>query len=118
MRAAFRVPPEAEIEIALRRGRILDWVRSLPDGLDTRVGEQGRELSGGQRQRVSIARALLADAQLLVLDEPTAHLDQPTAQRLLEDVFEAAGDCAVLLITHRREALELVDEIYELATTA
>jgi thiol reductant ABC exporter CydC subunit len=102
---------EAQLEEALRSARILDWVRSLPDGLDTDVGEQGRELSGGQRQRITLARALLTDAQVLVLDEPTAHLDPPTAQRLVEDVFAAAGDRCVLLITHRPEGLDLVDEL-------
>ena len=108
---------DAELEVALRRAGIRDWVAGLPDGLDTLVGEQGRELSGGQRQRLSIARALLADAPLLVLDEPTAHLDQSAAQRLVEDVFEAAGDRSVLLITHRPEGLDLVDEIHELTAT-
>lgn len=108
---------DAELEGALRRAGILAWVSGLPDGLDTQVGEQGRELSGGQRQRLSIARALLSDAQLLVLDEPTAHLDQSAAQRLVEDVFEAAGDRAVLLITHRPEGLDLVHEIHELTAT-
>ena len=102
---------DAELESALRAARILDWVRSLPDGLDTEVGEQGRELSGGQRQRITLARALLTDAQVLVLDEPTAHLDPPTAQRLVEDVFAAAGGRCVLLITHRPEGLELVDDV-------
>ena len=95
-----------------------DWVATLPDGLDTLVGEEGRELSGGQRQRLSIARALLADAPLLVLDEPTAHLDPLMAQRLVEDVFAAAGGRSVLLITHRPEGLELVDEIHELGIGA
>ena len=71
-----------------------DWVESLPDGLDTLVGEEGRGLSGGQRQRVALARALLADAPVLVLDEPTAHLDPATAERLMEDVLAAAGDAA------------------------
>ena len=71
---------------ALRRARIWDWVDSLPDGLDTRVGEEGRELSGGQRQRVLLARALLADAPVLVLDEPTAHLDPATARELVRDI--------------------------------
>jgi thiol reductant ABC exporter CydC subunit len=103
-----------ELELALRRAGIQGWVTDLPDGLDTLVGEQGRELSGGQRQRLTIARALLADAPLLVLDEPTAHLDEDAAQRLVEDVFEAAGNRAVLLITHRREGLDLVDEIHVL----
>jgi len=102
---------DEQLEAALRSARILDWVRSLPDGLDTQVGERGRELSGGQRQRITLARALLTDAQLLVLDEPTAHLDPPTAQRLVEDVFAAAGDRCVLLITHRPEGLDLVDEL-------
>src|SRR5262249_42086024 len=64
---------DGELEDALRRARILDWVRGLPDGWDTLVGEEGRELSGGQRQRLVVARALLADAPVLVLDEPTAH---------------------------------------------
>ncbi|MFL5919818.1 MAG: thiol reductant ABC exporter subunit CydC [Gaiellaceae bacterium] len=100
-----------ELEAALRSARILDWVRSLPQGLDTLVGEQGRELSGGQRQRIALARALLTDAQVLVLDEPTAHLDAPTAQGLVEDVFAAAEERCVLLITHRPEGIALADEL-------
>lgn len=102
---------DAQLEEALRSARILDWVQSLPDALDTHLGEQGRELSGGQRQRITLARALLTDAQVLVLDEPTAHLDPPTAQRLVEDVFAVAGERCVLLITHRPEGLDLVDEL-------
>jgi ATP-binding cassette, subfamily C, bacterial CydC len=102
---------DGEVEQALDAARIADWVRSLPDGLDTLVGEQGRELSGGQRQRIALARALLADAPVLVLDEPTAHLDEPTAERLLEDILAASGDRSVLLITHRPEGLDLVDEV-------
>jgi ATP-binding cassette, subfamily C, bacterial CydC len=109
--------PEAtdgELEDALRRARILDWVRRLPDGWDTRVGEQGRELSGGQRQRLVVARALLADAPVLVLDEPTAHLDGPTAERLIDDVLDTAGDRTVLLITHRPEGLDRMDDVVRL----
>ena len=62
-----------------------------------------------------VARALLADAPVLVLDEPTAHLDPPTAKKLIDDVFAAAGDRSVLLITHRPEGLDLVDEVLVLA---
>jgi ATP-binding cassette, subfamily C, bacterial CydC len=102
---------DGEIERALRRARLWPWVAGLPDGLDTAVGEEGRELSGGQRQRLVLARALLVDAPVLVLDEPTAHLDPSTARALVDDVFAAAAGRSVLLITHRLEGLELVDEI-------
>jgi ATP-binding cassette, subfamily C, bacterial CydC len=104
-----------EIEEALGRARILDWVRGLPDGWDTLVGEEGRELSGGQRRRLVVARALLADAPVLVLDEPTAHLDPPTAERLIEDVLDAAADRSVLLITHRPEGLDRMDDVLALS---
>jgi ATP-binding cassette, subfamily C, bacterial CydC len=100
-----------EVEQALRRARLWPWVAGLPEGLDTVVGEEGRELSGGQRQRMVLARALLVEAPVLVLDEPTAHLDPPTARALVEDVFDAAGERSVLLITHRSEGLDLVEEI-------
>jgi ATP-binding cassette, subfamily C, bacterial CydC len=102
---------DADLELALRTAQLWDWVQTLPEGLDTRVGEEGRELSGGQRQRIVLARALLAEAQLLVLDEPTAHLDQTTAQRLIADVFAAAGERCVLLITHRPEGVDLADQL-------
>jgi thiol reductant ABC exporter CydC subunit len=100
-----------ELARALRSARILDWVLSLPDGLDTLVGEEGRELSGGQRQRIALARALLTEAPVLVLDEPTAHLDPPTAKALVEDVFTATRGRTVLLITHRPEGVDLADEV-------
>jgi ATP-binding cassette subfamily C protein CydC len=109
---------DAELEDAMRRAGIDLWVASLPSGLDTFVGEEGTQMSGGQRQRLVIARALLAEAPVLVLDEPTAHLDAATAERLMEDVLEAAADRTVLLITHRTEGLERMDEIVELRAGA
>ena len=106
---------EAELDLALRRARLDDWVTSLPDGLETLVGEDGNKLSGGQRQRLTIARALLSDAPVLLLDEPTAHLDPETAQAVVEDALDASAGRSVLLITHRTEGLDLVDEIVRLA---
>lgn len=106
---------ESDLHVALRRAQLDDWVASLPAGLDTLVGEDGKALSGGQRQRLTLARALLSDAPVLVLDEPTAHLDGRTAQAVVDDAFAAAGDRSVLLITHRAEGLELVDEVVTLA---
>ena len=103
-----------QIEQVLRRTRIWSWVEGLPHGLDTLVGEEGRELSGGQQQRLVLARALLAGGLLLVLDEPTAHLDPKTASELIEDIFAAAGDRTVFLITHRTEGLDLVDKVLSL----
>jgi ATP-binding cassette, subfamily C, bacterial CydC len=103
-----------ELWDVLRRARLADWVSSLPDGLETLVGEEGTQLSGGQRQRLTIARALLSDAPVLLLDEPTAHLDPETADALIRDVFAAADGRSVLLITHRPEGLELADEVVTL----
>jgi ATP-binding cassette, subfamily C, bacterial CydC len=107
-----------ELRAALRRARLDDWVASLPDGLDTMVGEEGARLSGGQRQRLVVARALLADAPVLLLDEPTAHLDEETAEQLVADVLDAADGRSVLLVTHRPEGLDLVDEIVRLDDVA
>ena len=105
---------DAQLEDALRRARLDDWVASLPDGLDTQVGEEGSRLSGGQRQRLTLARALLADAPVLLLDEPTAHLDPATARSVMDDVLDAAAGRSVLLITHRPEGLERMDEVVTL----
>ena len=105
---------DADLRDALRRARIWGWVATLPDGLDTFVGEEGAWLSGGQRQRIGLARALLADAPVLILDEPTAHLDPSTARALVDDVIDELGGKTLLLISHRREGLERMDEVVEL----
>ncbi|MFF4015598.1 thiol reductant ABC exporter subunit CydD [Streptomyces sp. NPDC001843] len=102
---------EEELRDALRRARLLDWVDGLPHGLDTLVGEHGARLSGGQRQRLALARALLADFPVLVLDEPAEHLDLPTADALTADLLAATEGRTTLLITHRLAGLEAVDEV-------
>lgn len=96
---------------ALRRARLLDWVDALPAGLDTLVGEHGARLSGGQRQRLALARALLADFPVLVLDEPAEHLDLPTADALTADLLAVTEGRTTLLITHRLQGLDAVDEV-------
>ncbi|MER6057071.1 thiol reductant ABC exporter subunit CydD [Streptomyces albidoflavus] len=95
----------------LGRARLLEWAETLPQGLDTPVGEHGARLSGGQRQRLALARALLAGFPLLVLDEPAEHLDLETADRLTADLLAATRGRTTLLITHRLTGLEAVDEI-------
>ena len=102
-----------ELTDALVRANAWDWVETLPDGLDTYVGERGARVSGGERQRLALARALLADVRLLVLDEPDAHLDDEMADALVRDLLAAsrAAGLGVLLITHRPVDRELVDRI-------
>jgi ATP-binding cassette, subfamily C, bacterial CydCD len=102
---------EDDLRGALARARLLDWAESLPEGLDTLVGEHGARLSGGQRQRLALARALLADFPVLVLDEPAEHLDLPTADALTADLLAATEGRTTLLITHRLAGLDTVDEV-------
>jgi thiol reductant ABC exporter CydC subunit len=114
LRLADQDATDDELLDVLRRARLREWVETLPEGLDTLVGEDGARLSGGQRQRLVVARALLANAPVLVLDEPTAQLDPDTAEALVTDVLAAADGRSVLLITHRPEGLDLVDEVISL----
>ncbi|MET8687610.1 thiol reductant ABC exporter subunit CydD [Streptomyces sp. NPDC004732] len=102
---------DAELRDALERARLDGWAYALPDGLDTLVGEHGARLSGGQRQRLALARALLADFPVLVLDEPAEHLDLPTADALTADLLAATEGRTTLLITHRLAGLDAVDEV-------
>ncbi|MGE0137566.1 MAG: thiol reductant ABC exporter subunit CydC, partial [Ilumatobacteraceae bacterium] len=101
----------AELLDALGRARLLDWVTSLPDGLQTMVGEHGSRLSGGQRQRLALARVLLADRPVVVFDEPTEHLDEPTAAALAADLVDATRDRTVVVLTHRPELFASVRRV-------
>jgi ATP-binding cassette, subfamily C, bacterial CydC len=105
---------DAAIEQALRRAQIWEWCASLPRGWDTFVGEEGALVSGGERRRIALARTFLADAPVVVIDEPTAHLDPETAERLVDDLLSATEGTTVLLITHRPEGLDMVDGVVRL----
>ena len=100
-----------ELADAARRAHVLDWIRSLPAGWETPVGELGARLSGGQRRRLALARAYLAGFPTLIVDEPAAHLDEETAEHLTAELLGPAGPRTLLLITHRLRQLEGVDEI-------
>jgi thiol reductant ABC exporter CydC subunit len=105
---------DLEIETALCQARAWRWVASLPDRLDTFVGEEGAQVSGGERRRIALARTFLAGAPVVVLDEPTSHLDRPTAEALIRDALDPADGRSVLLITHGAEGLDAVDEVVTL----
>ncbi|NXY94287.1 thiol reductant ABC exporter subunit CydD [Streptomyces sp. BR123] len=111
LRLARPAAGEEELRGALAAARLLEWADGLPDGLDTLVGEHGERISGGQRQRLALARALLADFPVLVLDEPAEHLDLATADALTADLLAATQGRTTVLITHRLAGLEAVDEV-------
>ena len=111
LRLARPAATDEELDDAAARAGLLDWIRSLPKGWDTPTGAHGAALSGGQRQRLALARALLADPALLILDEPTAHLDPDSRRALTRDLLRATAGRATLLITHDLDGLDQVDEI-------
>jgi thiol reductant ABC exporter CydC subunit len=102
---------DAEVIHALERAGAWSWISSLESGLDTFVGDDGALLSGGQRQRIALARILLADARIVILDEPTAHLDPSSAAEFMADLTRAADDRGLLVITHDSVGLDLFDEV-------
>ena len=102
--------------MAIRRAGLLDFVRSLPAGLDTMLGEKGAKLSAGQAQRIGLARALLRDAPILLLDEPTSALDGQTEEIVMAGIrswlAEASARRLVILVTHRRGGASKADRVY------
>lgn len=102
-----------ELVGVLRRVGLGRWFAGLPDGLATRLGTAGRPLSAGERQRLVLARALLGDPDVLLVDEPTAHLDPETAGVVMAGLVEAAGGAALLVVTHDPAVRDMVDEVVE-----
>ncbi len=100
-----------ELRDAARRAQLLDFIESLPDGWDTRVGERGLKLSGGEKQRVGIARVILANPAILVLDEATSALDSATEAAVQEALDEASKGRTTLMVAHRLSTVQNADEI-------
>jgi ABC-type multidrug transport system fused ATPase/permease subunit len=100
-----------EVVDAARRAQAHDFIEALPEGYDTGVGERGLTLSGGQRQRIAVARALVADPRVLVLDDATSSVDASTEQRIKEALREAMAGRTTFVIAHRLSTIALADEI-------
>ena len=105
---------EVAIVEALKSAQLEDFVASLPEGLDTVVGERGVRLSGGQRQRIGIARALYHRPSVLVLDEATSSLDTETEHGVMQAVQALQGDKTVIIVAHRLSTVEYCDRLYRL----
>jgi ATP-binding cassette subfamily C protein CydCD len=108
------VPGDDEMFSALRAAGLSDWADA--GGLDRWVGDHGTEISGGQRQRLAVARTLLTGADVIVLDEPTAHLDDETARALIDDLRGSLRDRTVVMVTHDRRLITDGDEVVDLGT--
>ena len=110
---AFGVPgaTDEEVERAARMAQAHEFVAALPDGYETVIGERGITLSGGQRQRIAIARAILVDPRVLVLDDATASVDATTEAQIRLGLREAMRGRTTLIVAHRLSTISLADEI-------
>ncbi len=103
---------DEKVWMALKEAQLDEFVRGLPEGLDTGIGERGIRLSGGQRQRIGIARALFEDPEVLVLDEATSALDNDTEAAIMESINHLHGRKTLIIIAHRLQTIEKCDIVY------
>ena len=107
-------PTMEQVEAAARKANALDFIQTFPDGFDTRVGERGVQLSGGQKQRIAIARAILADPDVLLLDEPTAALDSASEQLVQTALDELMKNRTIICVAHRLSTVRNANTIFVL----
>ena len=113
----YGVPQAGDVEVARACELAVaePMIRMLPKGLDTEIGEEGLPLSGGERQRLAVARALIRNPRLLILDEPTTHLDLASIGQLIESLRSLEQRAGILIISHDREVIRAADRVFELA---
>jgi ABC-type multidrug transport system fused ATPase/permease subunit len=111
----FGEDTEERLRRAILMASLVEFVEELPDGLETRLVEQGRTLSGGQAQRISLARALYTNPEILVLDEPTSALDEETERQIATTLNALKGTLTIIVIAHRRASIEMADRIVRLS---
>lgn len=104
-----------DVKRSLESAQLLEFVESLPNGLDTMIGEAGVRLSGGQRQRIGIVRALYHDPEILVFDEATSSLDLETERRFVATLKRLYGSKTVFIIAHRKSAIDGVNQVFEIS---
>ncbi len=105
---------EAEIEDAIEKCELKEWVQQLPNGLDTLIEENGRNLSGGQKQRIAIARIMLKKPELIILDEATNQIDGKTDRKILSALFETFSNITCIIITHKADIMKMCDQVVNL----
>lgn len=110
-----RVTTNQEIETAIKRAAVSEFIESLPEGLSTLVGERGLKLSGGERQRIAIARALLKKPEILYLDEASSALDEKTEKTIMSELRQLSDEMTIVAITHRKGVIDVNDKVVELA---
>ena len=105
---------DEHVNKVIKMARLSNWIETLPDGLQTYLGDRADELSGGQAQRIAIARAMCKDSEVLLLDEPASALDSENSKSVLDAIMEYAADKTLVHVTHQMKHLEGYDRIYVL----
>lgn len=114
MKVAKEDATREEVIKAAKKASIHEFITSLPEGYDTKLGELGDSVSGGERQRIGIARAFLHDANMIFLDEPTSNIDSLNEGIILKSLLEEREDKMIILVSHRKSTMSIVDEVTQM----